>query len=145
MHSNPQILLVQLPQALEHEFSLRAGIDENDTHPRRFDLGVDLVKRVPRHMARPGDAVVRLQDVDDRRHRLRHPHHRPAITAQPVARRIQLVDGGGQADAPGLRCQRRQPFQIEAEKVSALVVEEGMKLVDDNVAQVAEEVPRIVI
>ena len=51
MHRNPQILLVQLPQALEHEFSLRAGIDENDTHPRRFDLGVNPVKRVPRHMA----------------------------------------------------------------------------------------------
>ena len=51
MHRNPQILLVQLPQALEYEFSLRAGIDENDAHPRRLDLGVDLVKCVPRHMA----------------------------------------------------------------------------------------------
>ena len=145
MHRNPQILLVQLPQALENEFCLRAGIDENDAHPRRFDLGIDFIKRVPRHMARPGDAVVGLQDIDNRCHRLRHPHNRPAIAAQPVTRRIRLVDGGRQADAPGLRRQRRQPFETEAEKVAALVVEKGVQLVDNDVAQIAEEIPRIVI
>ena len=96
-------------------------------------------------MAGPGNAVVCLQDVDNRCHRLRHPHHRPAVAAQPVTRGIRLVDGGRQANAPGLRCQRRQPFETEAEKVAALVVEEGMQLVDNDVAQIAEEIPRIII
>ena len=145
MDCNAQVFLVQLPQPLEDEFRLRARVDKDHTHPAGDDLFIDLIQRMSRHMTGPGNAVVCLQNINDRRDCLRHPHHRPAVTAQPFTGGIGLVDCGGQPDPPRLGCQRCKPLQIQAEKITTLVVKKGVQLVDDDIAQAAEIGPGVFI
>ena len=138
MHGNAQIAIIELPQILKHKFGLRAGIDENNAHPRIGNGCIKRFQRMAGHMARPGDTIICLQDINLRRRCLRHAHNHAITAAQPVTRLIRLVDGGGQADPHRIRGKQCQPCKTKAEKITAFIVKEGVQFIDDDIFQPGE-------
>ncbi len=134
-------LRVQLPERLEHQFGLRAGVDEHDRHGGGPDALQHLGRAVEAHMAGPGQPPLRQ-------------HHR-----QPWRRAVLLLDelvgpgigadgggmrdGRGQADPPRGRREGGEAGEAEGELVAALGAGEGMDLVDHDRLQVREHRGRV--
>ena len=138
MHRDPEIAVIQLPETLKHEFRLRARVDKDNTHPRLGNPRIDLVERMPRHMAGPGDAVFGLEDINYRWSRLRHRDNFATAPAQPVARQFRPVNRSRQPNPRGPWRQRGEAGEIEAQQIAALVVEKGVKFIDDDKSKAAE-------
>ena len=120
---------------LENELGLRAGIYEDHAHPCIANGRIQFGQRVPRHMSRPWNAIVGLQNINLRGHRLRHSYDLPTIAAQPAPRGIQLVDGRREPNADSCRCQRGQARQSKGQQITPLVIEKGVQFINDNISQ----------
>ncbi len=60
-----QVVVVELPQLLEGELGLKAGVDEDQRGAGLFDDLIDLAHGVLGGVAGPGHAALGQQDVDD--------------------------------------------------------------------------------
>jgi hypothetical protein len=147
MQPDRQVFVVQLPQRLEDELRLGAGVDEDDGDLRVPDAAIHLGHRREAHLAAPGQATFGQQQLD---HRLRPAgaEHQPDIARprrgrEEGAQRVGVGDRRREADAPRLRRQRRQPREAEGELVAALGAGQRMDLVDHHRAQRREEGGRL--
>jgi hypothetical protein len=59
-----QAVVVQVPELLEHELRLGAGVDEDQRRAGAADALVDLGQRVHRHVAGPRQVLARGEDLD---------------------------------------------------------------------------------
>ncbi len=100
-------------------------------------------------MPRPGQARIGAQHIDlgfgavlaqDKAHILR-----PARRREPAPQAVRLGHGGAQANPPNLRGQGLQAGQTEREQIAALVVLNGVQLVEDDTAQPGEYLRRVLI
>ena len=63
-----------------------------------------------------------------------------ACRPEPIRRALHIADGGGQTDpAGGDACAFAESGELAEDLVAAVGAGEGMDLVDDDVAQVAED------
>ena len=130
--------VVQLPQRLEHEFGLGAGVDEDDCHTSVFDMLHDLGGGFQAHVAGPGQATL-WQD---------HPKfrwdaigHLDASGGSGVGLDgVGVGDGGGQADASGFGREGAQAGDPQRELIPALGASQRVDLVHDNTGEGAKEV-----
>ena len=104
-----QVVLVRVPQHLQHQLGLRARVHEHDGGARLADRLVDRGHGVARHEAAIGDACVfGHEDADiglGRQAGLQHARGR-ARWAKPGGERGRIGDRGGKPGAQGLRGER---------------------------------------
>ena len=142
-----QVVLVQLPQGLEGDLRLEAGIDEDQRRARPADGLIDLGHGVAGGEAGPRHPVLGQQ----------HIHHRgraggaahdpgrvapPAGGAEPGGQGLRIRDGGRQPHPPQVRAQHLQPGEAEAEQVAALGAVQHVDLVQDHRVEAREIVRR---
>jgi hypothetical protein len=90
----------------QHQFGLRAGVDEDDRHAGAADARHDIGRAVETHVARPWQTTLRQHHREGGR--------RPVLLLdQPVGadigqQRLRVRDGGGQADAARCGGERRE-------------------------------------
>ena len=135
-----QAVVVQLPELLEGELCLEAGVDEDQGRPRRSDGLVDLGHGVLGGMPRPGRTAIGQQQVHLGRGagRAADQVHGPVATAHPPADDVRVVHRRRQADAPQPRRQGRQAGEAQGQEVSALGGVQGVDFVDDDAGKVLE-------
>ncbi len=146
MQSDRQIVLVQPPELLEHEFGLGARVDEDQRGFVLVDGFHDLGQGVLRHVPGPGHAGLRGQDADLRpRPGPARDQPRRRTAADIAGQRLRLRHRRRETDAGRARRQRRQPCQTQRQQVAALDAGERVQLVDHHVTQMREELVRIPI
>ena len=64
MQSDGEIVVVDRPQLLEDRLGLGACVDEDESHSRCLDGGVDFAHRMQSAVARPGQALARVEHLD---------------------------------------------------------------------------------
>ena len=132
--------VVQLPQRLEQQFALRAGVDEHDGHAGRGDPLQDDGGGGEPHAAGPGYPLLAEPHLQLRRGAVRHVDGGDGAAAADIGLDAGAVgDGGGQAGAAGGGGEVLQPGQAERQLVAALGAGQGMDLVDDHAAQAGEQ------
>ena len=137
-------LVVELPQRLEGELGLEAGVDEDERGRGPVDRLVDLGHGVARRPAAPGHGLLRNQHVHDRgRAGVAQDQLRATgMGRKPPAQHVRVVDGGRQAGAPEARREVLQARKAEVKQVAALGAVKRVDLVDDHALEVAEPVAR---
>ncbi len=117
-----QGIVIGVPQELEQQFGLGAGIDEDDGGFRLADLRHDLGHGILRHEAGIGHGFFRFEDRHLRRFAGRgtvEMRHRVTGGTQPVAKDLGLRHRGRQADAAkagriGFQLRQGQRDQVAA-------------------------------
>ena len=150
MQRNGKAVVVHAPQILEQHLGLAAGVDENQRGLVALDQIVDLAERVARRMAGPGQPLLCVEHLDNRRRaagghdevggdvlpsRLRH---------QEARQQFRLGDGRRQADGADLGRQPKQPREAERQQIAALGRDQRMQFVEHDALQRAEQERRIV-
>ena len=70
----------------------------------------------------------------------------PVAVGGNICCKFRLVrDGRREADAPGAGCDDRQPRQAERQQIAALDAGQRMNLIDDDGAEIAEQVRSILL
>ena len=125
--------VVQLPQRLEHQFGLGAGVDEDDGHAGVSDVRHDLGGGFQAHVAGPGQAALRQDHLKFGRGAVGDLD--ASGGAGVGLDRVGVGDGGGQADAAGAGRQGAQAGDAERELVAALGAGQRMDLVHDDAGE----------
>ena len=142
MQGDRQVVVVRLPQRLEDHLGLAARVDEDQRQLCPLQLVVEFRDGIERGMAGPGHALRRLEDADvgcrtwlphDQRHR------RLARRRKPGAQGVGIGDGGREPDAARLRRMRGHARQGQREQHAALRGHHGMQFVEDDGAQVLQQ------
>jgi hypothetical protein len=138
MDGDGEGFIVMFPDFLEHQLGLGAGVDEDDCEFGLFDPVQDRQGGGQAHMAGPGDALGRQEQI----------HHRggaalcldqPGGGADIGEDRGLVGDGGGQAENAGRGGEAAQAGEAEGELVAALGAGQGMDFINHDAAQGAEQ------
>ena len=147
MDANRQRRVVDHPQVLEHQFSDRARIDEDDGEPRLFEQPHHRLRRPAAIVPGPGHAFFGDKDVDDRISTgvAGHQPHGAGIGigGEPALIGFGVGNGGAQPDAAQAGTERLQPRQGEAQLVAALGGGKGVNFIDDDGSDTAEHRRRV--
>ena len=109
MQRDGEIVVVDAPQLLEHEFGLAARVDEDQRGLVRLDQLVDFAERVARRMAGPGQMLGGVEHGDVAAARRLAPTTRSASALAVARLRHQIA-----AQIVGLGDRRRQADGGEA-------------------------------
>ncbi len=151
MQRDREIVVVDVPELLKNALRLAAGIDEDERGLVRGDEPVDLVERVPRRMAGPGQPLARIEHGDVRRGAALRDDEIGAPAARCAAllwhhearQFFGLRHGRRESDAGEIGGKTKQPRQAEREKIAALGDDERMQFVEDHAFERAEQIRRI--
>ncbi len=152
MQRDGQRVLVDGPELLEDRLGLRARVDEDERRLRALDGGVDFVDRMPRAVARPGQALARVEHGEVRRGAGRRDDkrgHRPraglacVLRDEIAAQFIGIAHGGGKPCGREPGRDRAQARKIEREQVAALGGDERVQFVEHDALQRAEQMRRV--
>ena len=140
MQADRQVLLVDAPQPVEHQLGLGARVHEHDRGLVLADDVVDLGHRVMAHVAAPRQALLGVDDADDRLRAGLALHDLDLVLdGQELRHGRRIGDRGRQADEAHLRRQGGDARQAKRQVMAALAGGEGMQLVDDHAAEAGEE------
>jgi hypothetical protein len=138
MQGNGEAVVVHAPEILEQHFSLAAGVDENERRLVALDQLVHFAERMARGMAGPGQALLGVEHLDNRRRRAaghddvgRHFLAVP-LRHQKPRQRFRLGDCRRKADRAHLGRQPPQPRQAERQQIAALGGDERMQFVEHD-------------
>ncbi len=146
-----QAVVVEPPQLAEHDLGLGPRIDEDQRGACRADPFEDLLERVNRHVAGPGQTRAGAEDLDVRPGAaagLDHMHRCVIVASgrrQPSDQGLRVVHGGRESDPSAARRQGLQAGEAERQQVAALVVRQGVQLVDNHRVQAGEDLRRVVV
>ena len=143
MQGNRQIILVDAPQVLEYCLGLGAGIDEDQGHFRAPDALVDFGHRMGRAVARPGQALARVENGKLRLRALWRDNQGGGGMRQPGLQFIRRAHRCRQADSPHAGIDCPQPRQAERQQIAALGGDDGVRLIDDHPPQAGKQKRRI--
>ena len=118
-------VVVQLPQGLEHEFALGAGVDEDDGHGVGADALEDAGGGGEAHVAGPGQAFLGEHDGEGGRGAF-GDFDELGVATEPVEEGALVGDGGGEADAAQGGDDGAEAGEAEGELVAALGAGEGV-------------------
>ena len=147
MQRDGQVVVIDLPQRLEAELRLGAGVDEDDGDPRLLDPPIDLRHRGEAHMPAPGQATFRQQDIqhrlrparaDDKAHILGPPG-----AGEEGAQRVRMRNRRRQANAPRAWRERAEPREAQRQLVAALGTGQGVDLIHHHCTEATEQRWRI--
>ncbi len=134
-----EVVVVDLPQLLEGELRLPAGVDEDERGLALADDLVDLLHGVLRGVAGPGHLALRQEHVDLRRRAgIAGDEVDRLVAAQPGLDHVRVVDRGREPDETHLGRERAQPRQAEGQKIAALGGVDRVDLVDHHGLEVLE-------
>ena len=115
MQRDRQRVLVDAPELLEDEFRLRTRVDEDQRHLRSADRRVDFGQRMPRAVAGPWQALLRIEDREFGRRagRRRHEIGEFATSNDVAAQFARVAHGGGQPRDAMRRRETSQPREAQ--------------------------------
>ena len=148
MQRDGQRVVIDAPQLGEHQLSLRPRVDENQRHFCSLDGSINLGHRVARHVAGPGQALLRVENVEHRfgaalRHDQRGHRRIERLRDKIAAQLVRRLDRCGQARGAHLRRKRAQPGEVKRQQVAALGGDQRMQLVQHNALQRREKMRRV--
>jgi hypothetical protein len=148
VHADGQVVLVHIPQLLEHVFGQKAGVGEHQRGLVGLDPLVQLRDRPAGCMAAPG--YTRIPGFEDLDLRIGPPlalHQRHGIDlakrGQPAAESFGIGQGGRQGYALHLRRNGLQAGHRQGQQVAALLGGEGVNLVHHHPLEAAEQVETV--
>ena len=146
-----EALVVEVPQGLEDDLRLGAGVDEDQGGLGALEALVDLGEGVHRHMPRPGHMRLALEDGDLRLGAAVLPDHthrlfgRFLTRGEPAPQMRFVVDRGREADPAQARRDAPEPRHGERQQVAALAVGQRVQLIDDDAVEAGEDLIGVVI
>ena len=140
VQADRQCGVVELPELLEQQLALRAGVDEYDRHAGLFDPGEDGAGGGEPHAAGPGDALFGQHHAQRRRCALPDfDQPRRAAGADISKQGGRMRDRGGEADAARAGGQCGEACEAEGQLIAPLGAGHGMDFVDDDGGEAREE------
>ena len=137
-----QVVGVDLPQVPEQLLGLKPGVDEEQRQLGGLDGRIDLADRMPRAVAGPWKALLRIQHGDLRRRPFGRDHQRRrrlGSASQIGEEIVGLADGRRQPDGLNAGRQAAQAGEIERQEVATFRGDQRMQLVEHDAPEIGEE------
>ena len=138
MQGNREAVVVHAPEILEQHFGLAAGIDEDQRGLVALDQLVHFAERVARSMARPWQAFLGVEHLDNGRRRaaghddIGGDFLAIALRRQKARQRFRLGHRRGKTDRAHFGREPPQPRKTERQEVAALGGDERMQFVEHD-------------
>ena len=150
MKRNGEAVVVHPPEILEQHFGLAAGVDENQRGLVALDQLIHFAERMARGMTGPGQALLGVEHLDNRRRRAAGHDDvgghflALALRHQKPRQRFRLGHRRRQADRAHFGRQPPQPRQAERQQIAALGGDERMQFVEHDALERGEQKRRVV-
>ena len=150
MQRDRKTVVVHAPEILEQHFGLAAGVDEDQRGLVALDQIVHFAERMARGVAGPGQALLGIEHLDDRRRGAAGDDDiggdllAVALRHQKARQRFRLGHRRGQPDGAHLGRQPPQPRQPERQQIAALGGDQRMQFVEHDALERGEQKRRVV-
>ena len=150
MQRDREAVVVHAPKILEQHFGLAAGVDEDQRGLVALDQLVHFAERMARGVAGPGQPLLGVEHLDDRRRRAAGHDDvggdflAVALRHQKPRQRFRLGHGCRQTNRAHFGRQPPQPRQAERQQIAALGGDERMQFVEHDALERGEQERRVV-